>query len=184
MTTPREAAIRASGWGNTFNFSTGATYTLGNNVVVDGHFGWVRMTSNVEMSDVRENKGREWLGIPGTNGPNLWEGGLPFFDLDGYTDFGTIEALHAVLPRRRPVSDGRERELAEGQTQHPVRLGRLLHGHEPHPAGDPRRQLRSAGADSHSTTVPRCAAEVPAATISTALRSSSSGCRTRPDASS
>ena len=79
------------GWGNTFNLSTGATYTLGNNVVIDGNFGWVRMTSNVEMSDVRENKGREWLGIPGTNGPNLWEGGLPFFDLDGYTDFGTIE---------------------------------------------------------------------------------------------
>jgi hypothetical protein len=81
------------GWGNTFNFSAGANYTLGNNVVVDGHFGWVRMTSNVEMSDVRENKGRDWLSIPGTNGPNLWEGGLPFFDLDGYTDLGTIEAF-------------------------------------------------------------------------------------------
>src|SRR5688572_11909084 len=81
------------GWGNTFNLSAGATYTLGNNVVIDGNFGWVRMTSNVEMSDVRENKGREWLGIPGTNGPNPWEGGLPFFDLDGYTDFGTIEAF-------------------------------------------------------------------------------------------
>ena len=39
----------------------------------------------------RENKGRDWLGIPGTNGPNLWEGGLPFFDLDGYADLGTIE---------------------------------------------------------------------------------------------
>jgi hypothetical protein len=79
------------GWGNTFNFSSGATYTLGNNVVLDGHFGWVRMTSNVEMTDVAENKGRDWLGIPGTNGSNAWEGGMPFFDLDGYTDLGTIE---------------------------------------------------------------------------------------------
>ena len=79
------------GWGDTYNFSTGATYTLGNNVVVDGHFGWVRMDSNVEMTDVRENKGLDWLGIPGTNGPELWEGGTPFFDLDGYADLGTVE---------------------------------------------------------------------------------------------
>ena len=79
------------GWGNTFNFSGGATYTIGNNVVVDGHFGWVRMTSNVEMSDVREKKGIDWLGIPGTNGPDLVDGGMPWFDFDGYTDIGTIE---------------------------------------------------------------------------------------------
>jgi len=79
-----------TGWGDTFNFSAGATYTIGNNLVVDANMGWVRMTSNVEMSDVRENKGRDWLGIPGTNGPNLWEGGMPFFDID-HTDLGTIE---------------------------------------------------------------------------------------------
>ena len=78
------------GWGDTFNFSGGATYTINNNLVIDANMGWVRMTSNVEMSDVRENKGRDWLGIPGTNGPNLWEGGLPFFDID-HTDLGTIE---------------------------------------------------------------------------------------------
>jgi hypothetical protein len=35
------------------------------------------------MSDLRENKGLDWLGIPGTNGPDPWDGGTPFFDLDG-----------------------------------------------------------------------------------------------------
>jgi hypothetical protein len=79
------------GWGGTYNFSGGATYTVGNNLVMDGHFGWVRMNSNVEMSDVRENKGLDWLGIPGTNGPDLVDGGTPWIDLDGYTDLGTIE---------------------------------------------------------------------------------------------
>jgi len=79
------------GWGDTYNFSAGMTYTLGSSIVVDGNVGWVRMKSNVEMSDVGENKGRDWLGIPGTNGPHHWEGGMPFFDLDGYTDFGTVE---------------------------------------------------------------------------------------------
>jgi hypothetical protein len=79
------------GWGDTYNFSTGATYTLGSNVVMDGHFGWVRMDSNVEMADLRENKGLDWLGIPGTNGPDPWDGGMPFFDFDGYSDLGTTE---------------------------------------------------------------------------------------------
>ena len=80
-----------TGWGDTYNFSGGMTYTLGSNIVIDANLGWVRMNSNVEMSDVGENKGSDWLGIPGTNGRNAWEGGTPFFDLDGYTDFGTIE---------------------------------------------------------------------------------------------
>jgi hypothetical protein len=79
------------GWGDTYNFSSGATYTLGSNVVIDGHFGWVRMNSNVEMADLRENKGLDWLGIPGTNGPDPWDGGMPFFDFDGYSDLGTTE---------------------------------------------------------------------------------------------
>jgi hypothetical protein len=79
------------GWGDTYNFSTGFTYTFGTSTVVDGHFGWQRMNANVEMSDLAENKGSDWLGIPGTNGPNPWEGGTPFFDLDGYADLGTTQ---------------------------------------------------------------------------------------------
>jgi hypothetical protein len=79
------------GWGDTYNFSAGANYTWGTNVVVDGHFGWVRMGSNVEMSDLGENKGLDWLGIPGTNGPDPWDGGTPFIDLDGYADLGTTQ---------------------------------------------------------------------------------------------
>jgi hypothetical protein len=79
------------GWGDTYNFSAGASYTFGQNIVMDGHFGWVRMDSNVEMSDVRENKGLDLFGIPGTNGPDLWDGGTPFIDLDGYADLGTTQ---------------------------------------------------------------------------------------------
>ncbi len=79
------------GWGDTYNFSGGANYTVGNNLVVDANFGWVRMGSNVEMTDVRENKGLDLLGIPGTNGSKPFEGGMPFFDLDGYADLGTTQ---------------------------------------------------------------------------------------------
>jgi hypothetical protein len=79
------------GWGDTYNFSGGANYTIGTNVVVDANVGWVRMGSNVEMSDLKENKGLNWLGIPGTNGPDPWDGGTPYFDLDGYADLGTTQ---------------------------------------------------------------------------------------------
>lgn len=79
------------GWGDTYNFSGGANYTLANNLVMDANFGWVRMGSNVEMSDLKENKGLDWLGIPGTNGPDKWDGGTPFFGLDTYASLGTTE---------------------------------------------------------------------------------------------
>jgi hypothetical protein len=79
------------GWGDTYNFSTGFNYTLGSNIVMDAHFGWVRMGSNVEMSDLNENKGLDFLGIPGTNGPDPWDGGTPFFDLETYADLGTTQ---------------------------------------------------------------------------------------------
>ena len=81
-----------TGAGNTYNFSAGATYTLSNTVVADAHFGYVRMYTGVEHSDITEqNKGMEFLGIPGTNGPRRFEGGMPLFDFDVYEDVGISE---------------------------------------------------------------------------------------------
>ena len=88
---PSAGGNPGEGWGATYNFSAGANYTFGNNLVADAHFGWVRMDSNVEMSDLGERKGLDWLGIPGTNGPDPWDGGMPYFDFDGYSDLGTVE---------------------------------------------------------------------------------------------
>jgi hypothetical protein len=82
-----------TGEGNTYNVSAGATYTLTSNLLVDAHVGFVRMNSGVEQSDIGERKGLEWLGLPGTNGPNAYEGGTPFFDLDTYADLGTVDTF-------------------------------------------------------------------------------------------
>jgi carboxypeptidase family protein len=87
---PGNGGNEGHGWGDTYNFSAGFNYTIGRNIVIDSHVGWVKMTSNVEATDVLEKKGTDWLGIPGTNGPHLWEGGMPFFDLDGYSDVGRV----------------------------------------------------------------------------------------------
>ena len=90
---PLGSSNPGTGEGNTYNMSGGATYTLSNNLVVDAHMGFVRMNSGVQQSDIGELKGLEFLGLPGTNGPNFYEGGTPFFDLDTYADLGTTDTF-------------------------------------------------------------------------------------------
>ncbi|MPY91453.1 MAG: hypothetical protein GEU99_26535 [Luteitalea sp.] len=80
------------GSGNTYNLSAGTTYTLRPNLVIDANVGWVRMNSGVEMSNIDVNVGRDVLGLPGTNGTRRFEGGMPEFDVSGYTGYGTTEA--------------------------------------------------------------------------------------------
>jgi hypothetical protein len=80
------------GSGKTHNFSGGLTYTMTSNMVLDAHVGWVRMNTGVEQTDVRENKGIDWLGIPGTNGRRPFEGGMPRFGVSGYTAWGVTES--------------------------------------------------------------------------------------------
>ena len=85
------------------------------------------------------------LGLPGTNGPNAYEGGTPLFDLDTLRRPRHHRHVHAVLPQRRSVPDGLQRELDQGPAQRPLRHGHLLPGAESHPAGNQRRrQLRRA----------------------------------------
>lgn len=80
------------GTGKTHNTSAGFTYTFSSTLVLDGHIGWVRMNTGVAQTDVNENKGLDWLGIPGTNGRRSFEGGMPRFGVSGYTAWGVTES--------------------------------------------------------------------------------------------
>jgi hypothetical protein len=82
-----------TGYGNTYNLSGGATYSITTNLLLDAHLGFVRMNSNVAQSDIATNKGLDVLRLPGTNGPNAYEGGMPLFDLDTFADIGTTETF-------------------------------------------------------------------------------------------
>jgi hypothetical protein len=90
---PLGSSNPGTGNGNTYNVSTGATYSISSTLLMDAHFGFVRMNSGVEQSDIGEQKGLELLGLPGTNGPNAYEGGTPLFDLDTYADLGTTDTF-------------------------------------------------------------------------------------------
>ena len=80
-----------TGQGYTANFSAGGTYVFSPSLVADAHFGYVRMFTDVAHSDIGQNKGMDLLGIPGLNGPNYWEGGMPVFDFDEFQDIGITE---------------------------------------------------------------------------------------------
>jgi hypothetical protein len=90
---PLGSSNPGTGEGNTYNVSAGATYTLSNNLLLDASFGFVRMNTGVQQSDLGELKGLQFLGLPGTNGPNFYEGGTPLFDLDTYADLGTTDTF-------------------------------------------------------------------------------------------
>lgn len=81
-----------TGTGNTYVFSVGGVYTLTPNLVVDGHFGFVRQNTGVEQPDIGKTTG-EILGIavPGTNGSRPYEGGLARFSVGGYETYGQTE---------------------------------------------------------------------------------------------
>jgi hypothetical protein len=90
---PLGSSNPGTGEGNTYNVSAGATYAMTSTLLFDAHVGFVRMNTGVEQSDIGENKGLDWLGLPGTNGIHAYEGGTPLFDLDTYADLGTTDTF-------------------------------------------------------------------------------------------
>jgi hypothetical protein len=59
----------------------GHSWTLGPNLLLDGNFGMQRMDQEVTGPDFGQNIGLEVLGIPGTNGTDIRQSGMPAFDI-------------------------------------------------------------------------------------------------------
>jgi hypothetical protein len=69
----------------------GHTYTVAPNFLIDGTFGWTRFGQAVLPPDLGTNFGSDVLGIPGTNGPDPRESGMPPFYIAGYSPLGNSE---------------------------------------------------------------------------------------------
>ena len=78
------------GTGHTFQQlgTIGHTYVLSPNIVVDGNVGYTRMSQFVKGSDYGTNTGLTVLGIPGTNGADPRQSGVPQFDFNTYPSLG------------------------------------------------------------------------------------------------
>jgi len=69
-----------------------ATHTFSPNFVVDANLGFARMAVEILGEDFGQNFGLDVLGIPGTNGPDPRQGGIPYFSISGYTSLGQQDA--------------------------------------------------------------------------------------------
>jgi hypothetical protein len=74
----------------------GQTYTISPTFLIDGTLGWTRFGQNVAPPDLGTNFGSDVLGIPGTNGPDRLESGMPFFGISDYTTLGNSEGWNPL----------------------------------------------------------------------------------------
>lgn len=68
--------------------SIGHTLTFSPTLLWDGTIAWNRIGSTHESQDFGKNFGSDVLGIPGTNGPDWRQSGLPDFAVSGYSVLG------------------------------------------------------------------------------------------------
>jgi hypothetical protein len=66
----------------------GATYTFSPNVLLDMNGGFTRQRINAEDTDIGSNFGSDTLKIPGTNGADPLQGGIPAFQFVNYSNLG------------------------------------------------------------------------------------------------
>jgi len=74
----------------------GTTYTVSPTFLVDATLGWTRFGQEVVPPDLGSNFGLDVLGIPGTNGPDPRESGMPAFYISGYTNLGNAEGWNPL----------------------------------------------------------------------------------------
>ncbi len=86
------------GFGATHSATIAATYVASQRFIVDAYFGYMLMDAYSEQSRLNENIGRDFLGVPGTNGTRRFEGGWPRFSIDNY---GVLGIKDAYMPYHR-----------------------------------------------------------------------------------
>ena len=90
-------------YGNTYSVTAGGTYMVSPTFILDAYIGWTHLGTNVETPGLDKQAGLD-LGIPGTNGPEHYQGGLPRFAVYSYDEIGTPGT---ILPyyRRDPSTN-------------------------------------------------------------------------------
>jgi hypothetical protein len=99
----------------------GQTYTVSPTLVLDGTFGWTRFGQNVEPPDLGTNFGLDVLGIPGTNGPDPRESGMPPMFISGYSDLGNPESWNPLYRNDQSFTFNTNASWTKGE--HDIRFG-------------------------------------------------------------
>jgi hypothetical protein len=80
------------GPGRTQSVSIGGTYAFTPTLLIDGNAAFSRLNLAIAYPDQGTDYGLNVLGIPGTNGPSLSQGGIPNFGITGFSSLGDATA--------------------------------------------------------------------------------------------
>ena len=89
--------------------------------LIDGTFGWTRFGQAVEPPDLGTNFGSDVLGIPGTNGPDPRESGMPPMYMSGYSALGNPEGWNPLYRNDQSYTFNTNASWMKGA--HDVRFG-------------------------------------------------------------
>ncbi|HXG63738.1 MAG TPA: TonB-dependent receptor, partial [Blastocatellia bacterium] len=77
----------------------GGSYTFSPTLILDTTLGYTRQRLGAENFDIDQNFGLDVLKIPGTNGPDRLQGGVPSFQISGWTNLGNDNTGNPFLFR-------------------------------------------------------------------------------------
>jgi hypothetical protein len=103
------------------NIGLGGTYTITSNMLVDANFGYTRQRINATALDIGSNFGLDTLHIPGTNGTNPLQGGIPAFQITGYSNLGNPNTGNPFLFRDNQIVSNANLNWTRGK--HGLRFG-------------------------------------------------------------
>ena len=99
----------------------GQTYTVSPTFLVDGTVGWTRFGQNVQPPDLGTNFGSDVMGIPGTNGPDVKESGMPAFYISDYSSLGNTEGWNPLYRNDQSFTANANASWMRGK--HEIRFG-------------------------------------------------------------
>ncbi len=99
----------------------GQTYTVSPKFLIDATFGWTRFGQHVTPPDLGTNFGSDILGIPGTNGPDPRESGMPAFYISDYSSLGNPESWNPLYRNDQSYTFSANATYLKGD--HEIRFG-------------------------------------------------------------
>lgn len=138
-----------SGLGETFvqTATVGSTYIVTPSLLVDETFGFGRLWQEVRGPDYGKNVGLD-LGIPGTNGSDIRQSGIPTFNISGLSSLGNVDTWSPTFRYDNTYTNNTNASWNHGS--HEVRFGfDLIHlqlNHwQPQIGGGPRGTFTFSG---------------------------------------
>jgi hypothetical protein len=103
------------------NIGLGGTYTITANMLVDASAGYTRQRINATALDIGTDFGLNTLHIPGTNGADPLQGGIPAFQITGYSNLGNPNTGNPFLFRDNQYVSNANLNWTKGK--HGLRFG-------------------------------------------------------------